>query len=79
MSWAADYNDPDNFLNVLFHSGSEYNYGNFSSSEFDQLVDSASGSSDPAKRQELYIQAESLLCETEAALIPLYHVKYNLP
>lgn len=79
MGWAADYNDPDNFLNILFHSGSEYNYGSFSSPEFDQLVDSASGSSDPAERQELYMQAERLLCETEAALIPLYHVKYNLP
>lgn len=79
FGWAADYNDPDNFLSEIFHSGSEYNYGNFSNAEFDKLVDSAAKSNDPAKRQELYIQAERLLCETEAALIPLYHATYNIP
>jgi len=77
--WAADYNDPDNFLRELFRSGSEYNYGNFSNTEFDKLVDSAEKSSDPAERQELYIQAERLLCETEAAIIPIYHNTYNMP
>jgi len=79
MGWAADYNDPDNFLRELFHSGSEYNYGKFSSSEFDKLVDRAAKSNDPAERQELYIQAERLLCETEAALIPIFHDTANIP
>lgn len=75
FGWAADYNDPDNFLREIFHSGSQYNYGSFSNSEFDQLVDHAQKSKDPAERQELYIQAERLLCESEAALIPLYHAR----
>lgn len=73
FSWAADYNDPDNFLRELFRTGSESNNGGFSNSDFDDLVDRARTTSDPAERQELYIQAERLLCETEAALIPLYH------
>lgn len=77
--WVADYNDPDNFLRELFHSSSEYNYGKFSNIEFDKLVDSAAKSNDPAERQELYIQAERVLCETEVALIPLFHVTYNMP
>lgn len=75
FGWAADYNDPDNFLREIFHSGSQFNYGYFSNSEFDQLVDRAAKSKYPAERQELYIQAERLLCETEAALIPLYHTR----
>lgn len=75
LAWVADVNDPDNFLREIFHSGSQYNYGNFSNSEFDQLVDRAAKSHDPAERQELYIQAERLLCEREAALIPLYHTR----
>lgn len=79
FGWAADYNDPDNFLRELFHSGSKYNNGKFSNQEFDQLVDSANSYGNPARRQDLYIQAEYLLCETEAALIPLYHVTFNLP
>jgi ABC-type oligopeptide transport system substrate-binding subunit len=76
QGWAADVNDPDNFLRGIFHSGSQYNFGGFSNPEFDQLVDDAAIAGDPAKRQELYILAERLLCETETALIPLYHVTY---
>lgn len=79
LSWAADYNDPDNFLREIFNTGSEYNYGKFSNSEFDLLVYRAQNSSDPAERQELYIQAERILCETEAALIPIFHSSYNIP
>lgn len=79
ITWAADYNDPDNFLREIFNSGSQYNYGNFSNSEFDELVDRAAKRHDPAERQELYIQAERLLCETEAALIPIFHSTYNIP
>jgi ABC-type oligopeptide transport system substrate-binding subunit len=78
-SWAADYNDPDNFLREVFDSGSEYNYGKFSNSEFDLLVNRAKNSYDPAQRQELYIQAERILCETEAVLIPIFHSTYNIP
>jgi oligopeptide transport system substrate-binding protein len=75
LGWVADFNDPDNFLREIFHSGSQYNYGKYSNSEYDQLVDRAKRSRDPAERQELYIQAERLLCETEAAVIPLYHTR----
>ena len=73
LGWAADYNDPDNFLREIFHSGTQYNYGKFSNPEFDRIVDRAAESKDPAQRQMLYIEAERLLCETEAALIPIYH------
>jgi ABC-type oligopeptide transport system substrate-binding subunit len=79
MGWAADYNDPDNFLRELFDSGSEYNYGKFSNSDFDDLVNRAKNSYDPEKRQAFYIQAERLLCETEAALIPIFHDTANIP
>lgn len=79
LSWAADYNDPDNFLREIFSSGSEYNYGNFSNSDFDLLVNRAKNSYEPEERQDLYIQAERILCETEAAVIPLFHVTYNIP
>jgi oligopeptide transport system substrate-binding protein len=73
--WVADVNDPDNFLRAMFHSGSQYNYGKFSNSDFDRLVARAARSKNPAERQELYILAERLLCEIEAALIPLYHTR----
>lgn len=76
MGWAADYNDPDNFLREVFVSGSEINRGGFSNAEYDQLVYTAAELTDPAERQVLYIQAEKILCEDEAVLIPIYHTTY---
>jgi hypothetical protein len=70
--WAADYNDPDNFLKAVFYSSSAENHGYFADAEFDHIVDKAAGLSDPAERQRLYIQAEGILCGDQAALIPLY-------
>jgi oligopeptide transport system substrate-binding protein len=77
--WVADYNDPDNFLRVLFHSDTEANVGHFSNAEFDALVEQAEDLTDPSERLALYITAERLLTETEVALIPLYHATYNMP
>ena len=77
--WAADYNDPDDFLLENFRTGSDYNYNKFSNLDFDSLVDQAAESNDPALRQDLYIQAERILCEQEVALIPIFHTTYNIP
>jgi ABC-type transport system substrate-binding protein len=76
--WLPDPgNDPDHII-TIFRSDSEFNYGQFSNPDFDSLIDRAALSHDPAERQVLYIQAERLLCETEAAVIPLYHTFSNL-
>jgi ABC-type oligopeptide transport system substrate-binding subunit len=79
--WVADFNDPANFIGEIFNPNGDYqgkyNYGHFSNSEFNALIDRAKYSNDPALRQELYIQAERLLCETEVALIPLYFTVYQ--
>lgn len=77
--WAADYNDPDGFLVENFHTGAPYNYNHFANTEFDELVDRAATETNPAVRQELYIQAERILCEVEVALIPIYHTTFNIP
>jgi oligopeptide transport system substrate-binding protein len=77
--WAADLNDPDNFLREVFHSGSQYNISGFSNSEFDALVDKARESHDASQRQKLYIQAEQILCEQEVAVIPVYHKTQRPP
>jgi ABC-type transport system substrate-binding protein len=56
-----------------------YNYGKFSNSEMNDLLARATTSIDPAEHQALHIQAERIFCETEAALIPIYHNTYNIP
>jgi oligopeptide transport system substrate-binding protein len=77
LAWSADYNDPDNFLGDVFHSDADSNFGRFSSTEFDELVDSAKLQRKyPEKRQTIYIQAEYILCEEQAAVIPLYFQTY---
>lgn len=76
--WVVDQNDPDYYISI-FRSDAEENYGGFSNLDFDSLIDRAASSHDPAERQELYIQAERLLCEEEAAVIPLYHTFFRSP
>lgn len=71
-------NDPD-FIILTYQSGSEWNYGFFSNAEFDSLVGRAAAVHDPATRQGLYIEAERVLCEKEAGIIPLYYTFMNLP
>jgi oligopeptide transport system substrate-binding protein len=59
--WCADYPDPENFLEALFHSSSAQNHARYASAEFDRLVEAARIETDVAKRLELYRQAEQLL------------------
>ena len=79
LGWAADFNDPDNFLREIFRTGSQYNFGNYSNPQFDDLVDTAARKRSPKIRQNLYIEAERILTEEDPALIPLYHSLYTLP
>jgi ABC-type transport system substrate-binding protein len=78
MGWAADYNDPDNFLFEVLFTGSKNNYGGFSDPEFDKLVAKARRETNPSIRQDLYIQAERILCEELAGVMPLFHTKFKL-
>jgi oligopeptide transport system substrate-binding protein len=70
LSWLADYPDPQNFLEILFHSESAQNHGGYSNPEVDALLDQARGVQDPEERLVLYQQAEQLILE-DAAWVPL--------
>jgi ABC-type transport system substrate-binding protein len=80
LAWIADDpgNDPDDIRNI-YRTGMEANFGLFSNSDFDMLVDRARSTGKPQTRQEMYIQAERILCETEAGIIPLFHTFFNIP
>lgn len=69
--WLADYNDADNFLNLL-KSSVQYNYGRYSNAEFDALIDKANATTDSAARAELLHQAEKIAMD-ESAAIPIYY------
>ena len=69
--WIADYPDPQNFLDILFHTGAEYNTGNYSNPEVDSLLDRAGVEQDETARFQLYQQAEQILVN-KAACLPLW-------
>lgn len=74
MGWIADYPDPQNFLDILFHTEAEYNSGNYSDPEVDALLDQAGIETDESKRFALYQKAEQILIR-EAACLPLWFGK----
>jgi oligopeptide transport system substrate-binding protein len=75
--WVVDINDPDNTMREAFHSQAPFNLGGFSRGDYDEIVlEAAELIGDPAVRQRIYIRAERILTEEEAAIIPLFHYYY---
>lgn len=78
LGWIADYSDPENFLDLLFHSQSEYNHMAYSNLQVDALLEQARTESDREIRLGLYQQIEEMLV-WDVAWIPLYHgIDYQL-
>lgn len=75
--WCSDYPDNNNFLFDVFHSSSQNNDTGWSNPEFDALVEQAAKETDTATRIELYAQAEEILIEQDAAIIPIYFYAGN--
>ena len=69
--WIADYPDPQDFLDVLFRTGSQNNTGGYSNPQLDALLDKAAVEQDPAARLQLYQQAEQMIVQ-DAAMLPLF-------
>jgi oligopeptide transport system substrate-binding protein len=69
--WCADYPDPENFLDVLYHTGSRMNVAGVSDADLDSLLEAARSQPDPAQRLALYQQAEDRILDQVYA-IPLF-------
>jgi oligopeptide transport system substrate-binding protein len=76
--WCADYPDPENFADVLFHTGSQQNNGGFSNPQLDALLESARVEQDVTTRIGLYQQAEQVLVDEASALFTTYSLSYQL-
>jgi len=68
--WIADYPHPQDFLDILFHSGADNNHGQYSNHGVDALLEAAGVEQDSNSSLSLYQQAEQLMVE-DAACIPL--------
>lgn len=76
--WCADYPDPENFADVLFHSGSSQNNGGYSNPQLDSLLEQARTEQDVARRIAMYQQAEQILVDDAAALWTTHSFSYEL-
>ena len=67
--WAADYPDPEDFLDKLFYSTSPQNEQGYKNAEVDKLLEQARYEADRTKRFQLYSQAEKTILD-DYAIIP---------
>lgn len=76
--WCADYPDPENFADVLFHSGSAENNGGYSNPDLDKLLEAARVEQDVARRIALYQQAEQIIVDDAPVLFKVHSLSYML-
>ncbi len=76
LGWCADYPDANNWVNEVFHPQSAQNYAKYDNPEFTALIEEAAFEPDPAKRQELYSQAEDIFINQDVGIAPIYYYTY---
>jgi len=76
--WIADYPHPQDFLDILFHSGADNNFGEYSNPEVDALLEAAGVEPDNELSLALYQQAEQKLVEDTACLPLCFGQNYIL-
>jgi oligopeptide transport system substrate-binding protein len=76
--WCADYPDPENFADVLFHSASPQNTGGYANPELDALLETARVEPDVPQRIEMYQQAEQIIVDDAPVLFTSHSLSYTL-
>jgi oligopeptide transport system substrate-binding protein len=80
LGWCQDYPDANNFIREVLYPGGSANPNtdgsvggvSWSNETFNQLVLDAAKETDPAKRVDMYAQAEQILVYEDAVMIPIY-------
>lgn len=72
LGWIADYPDPENFLDVLFHSKSTNNQTGYVNREVDRLLEKARVELDQGARFGIYHDVEQKIL-SDAPWVPLWH------
>ena len=72
-SWSADFNDPDNFLYTFFsQKNSLSRSSNYHNEEVWKMLEEARVMVDPEARLKKYQEAESIIINTDYAILPMY-------
>ena len=73
LGWIGDYYDAYNFLRESVDGFGRANYGNWNNLAYQGLLDLAAQTGDLNQRAALYRQAEEILVETDAVMLPIYY------
>lgn len=76
--WCADYPDPENFVDVLFHSEAQQNLGNYANADLDALLVAARTEDDETQRLRMYQQAEQMIVDDAAAIFLNHSLSFVL-
>ncbi len=76
--WCADYPDPENFADALFHTGASQNHGNYSNLKLDSILEAARVERDVTKRIAMYQQAEQMIVDDAPVLFTIHSLSYQL-
>jgi oligopeptide transport system substrate-binding protein len=72
LGYCADHQDAYSFLHD-FIANWRVSFGNWSNATYDDLLSQAAGASDSNTRKSLYEQAQEILVETDAVMLPIYY------
>jgi oligopeptide transport system substrate-binding protein len=70
-SWVGDYLDPNTFLDCFITNGGNNNTG-WSNARYDALIAAANREPDPARRMQIFREAETLLLQEGVPFVPVY-------
>jgi oligopeptide transport system substrate-binding protein len=73
--WCADYPDPENFADLLFHSGGEQNLSGYNKPELDTMLEAARNMTNVEARLALYQEIEQLIVDE----MPAAFLKHSSP
>ncbi len=76
--WCADYPDPENFADALFHTDAQQNKGNYSNPALDAILEQARTERDVSKRMAFYQQAEQIIVQDAAVIFTTRYVSHLL-
>ncbi|MEO6456676.1 MAG: peptide ABC transporter substrate-binding protein [Chloroflexia bacterium] len=76
--WCADYPDPENFADALFHSKAQQNEGHYSNPTLDALLEKARIERDVTKRIDMYQQAEQIIIADVPAIFLNHDLAFTL-
>jgi peptide/nickel transport system substrate-binding protein len=79
LGWTGDNGDPDNFLNVLLSSSTATpqnanNIAYYKNPKVDQLLATGQSTTDDAKRQQVYYQAQEII-HNDAPWVPIAYAR----